>query len=376
LELLFFTSVFIVFFAYFGYPLTMYGISLIKNNPVKKSPFSPSVTLIITAHNEEKRIREKLGNTLFIDYPRGKLQILVASDGSTDATNAIVAEYRDKGIELLDVKVRGGKENAQKEAVAVARGDILVFTDIATRLDPLGIAEIVSNFSDPSVGCVSSEDQMISADGATSGEGVYVRYEMWMRRLETRVHTIVQLSGSFFAARKEVCGDFSTKMTSDFRTLLNSVRNGMRGVIDPQAIGYYKDIQDKSREFSRKVRTIIRGLTVFFNNIEFLNFFKYGLFTYQYVCHKLLRWAVPFFLIFAFISNAVLILESPFFKCIFGIQMVFYALAAFGMLSPKSDKFVFVKIPKFFVVVNTSIIVAWFKFLKGERLTMWNPSVR
>jgi len=354
----------------------MYGISLIKNNPVKKSPFSPSVTLIITAHNEEKRIREKLGNTLFIDYPRGKLQILVASDGSTDATNAIVAEYRDKGIELLDVKVRGGKENAQKEAVAVARGDILVFTDIATRLDPLGIAEIVSNFSDPSVGCVSSEDQMISADGATSGEGVYVRYEMWMRRLETRVHTIVQLSGSFFAARKEVCGDFSTKMTSDFRTLLNSVRNGMRGVIDPQAIGYYKDIQDKSREFSRKVRTIIRGLTVFFNNIEFLNFFKYGLFTYQYVCHKLLRWAVPFFLIFAFISNAVLILESPFFKCIFGIQMVFYALAAFGMLSPKSDKFVFVKIPKFFVVVNTSIIVAWFKFLKGERLTMWNPSVR
>jgi hypothetical protein len=186
----------------------------------------------------------------------------------------------------------------------------------------------------------------------------------------------VQLSGSFFAARKEVCGDFSTKMTSDFRTLLNSVRNGMRGVIDPQAIGYYKDIQDKSREFSRKVRTIIRGLTVFFNNIEFLNFFKYGLFTYQYVCHKLLRWAVPFFLIFAFISNAVLILESPFFKCIFGIQMVFYALAAFGMLSPKSDKFVFVKIPKFFVVVNTSIIVAWFKFLKGERLTMWNPSVR
>jgi cellulose synthase/poly-beta-1,6-N-acetylglucosamine synthase-like glycosyltransferase len=365
-----------VCFAYFGYPLTMYGISLIKNNSVGKKIYFPSVTLIITAHNEEKRIREKLDNTVVIEYPKEKFQIIVASDCSTDATNAIVSEYRDRGIELLDVQVRGGKENAQKKAVAVSRGDILVFTDVATHLDPRGIAEITGNFADSSVGCVSSEDKMIGNHGNTSGEGFYVRYEMWMRRLETRVHTIVQLSGSFFAARKEVCGDFSTKMTSDFRTILNSIRNGMRGVIDPRAIGYYKDIQDQSREFSRKVRTIIRGLTVFFNNLEFLNIVKYGIFTYQYICHKLLRWLVPFFLLLAFFSNAALMLESSFFAGVFGIQLIFYALAVWGIINPKAGILVFIKIPKFFVVVNTSIIVAWFRFLMGERLTMWNPSVR
>ena len=354
----------------------MYGISLFKNNAVKKTFYVPSVTLIITAHNEEKRIREKLNNTVLIDYPKEKLQIIVASDGSMDATNAIVAEYRDRGIELLDVKVRGGKENAQKEAVAVSRGEILVFTDSATLLDPRGIAEIAANFADISVGCVSSEDKMVNGGSGISGEGFYVRYEMWMRRLESRVHTLVQLSGSFFAARKEVCRDFSTEMTSDFRTLLNSMRNGMRGVIDPLAIGYYKNIQDQSREFSRKVRTIIRGLTVFFHNLEFLNFFKYGLFTYQYVCHKLLRWSVPFFLLLAFLSNAALALQSSFFTGVFGLQIAFYALAVLGIINRKAGNAVFIKVPRFFVIVNASIIVAWFRFLKGERLTMWNPSIR
>ena len=376
--LIFISSVFLVFFAYFGYPVTLATLRLFIHFKYEKSYIFPKVTLIITAYNEEKRIRQKLDNTIQLDYPKNELQIIVASDGSSDQTNKIVQEYSDKGVELLDVKDRKGKENAQKEAIKIANGEIIVFSDTATILDKNGLEEIVANFADRSIGCVSSEDKMIGTDGNTGGgEGFYVKYEMWLRKLECSVNSVVGLSGSFFAARKEVCQDFSPKMQSDFRTLLSSMRKGMRGVSDPQAIGYYHDIKDTSKEFNRKVRTVIRGLTVFFNNLEFLNFFEFGLFSYQYICHKLLRWLVPFFLILAFISNAILAIKGGLLLYVFIGHLLFYMMAFAGFIGNKKlSSIIAVKIPKFFIVVNASILVAWIKYLKGERLTMWNPSVR
>ena len=162
-----------------------------------------------------------------------------------------------------------------------------------------GLREIVSNFADPSIGCVSSEDRLVRNDGQPAGEGLYVQYEMLLRRLESRAYSLVGLSGSFFAARKVVCRDFSANMQSDFKTLLNSIQIGLRGVSDADALGYYLDVADQKKELDRKVRTIIRGLTVFFNHIELLNVFRYGLFAYQFFCHKLLRWLVPLFLVTA-----------------------------------------------------------------------------
>ncbi len=342
-----------------------------------RAPITPMVSLIITAYNEEKRIREKLENTMKLDYPREKLQVIIASDGSTDKTHDIVREYADRGVVLFEVPDRKGKENAQAQAVKIASGEIVVFSDTATRLDPKGLQEIVSNFADSQIGCVSSEDKMISDDDTdVGGEGFYVKYEMWLRALESRCNSVVGLSGSFFAARKEVCEDFSPKMQSDFRTLLSSMKKGMRGVSDPNAIGYYQDIKDKSREFQRKVRTVLRGLTVFFNHPEFLNVFKFGLFTYQYVSHKLMRWLVPFFLCSALITNIMLITESPLYFWLLIAQGLFYASALLGILFPSLTKVVFIKIPSFFVVVNASILVAWIKFIKGERVVLWQPSVR
>jgi hypothetical protein len=187
---------------------------------------------------------------------------------------------------------------------------------------------------------------------------------------------VVGLSGSFFAARRVVCNDFSPKMQSDFRTLLSSMKIGLRGVSDPNAIGYYQDIKDKSREFQRKVRTVLRGLTVFFNHIEFLNFFRFGLFSYQYFCHKLMRWLVPAFLLIALISGAGLICISNFYRLMFALQIVFYFSALLGIVFPVMTKIVFIRIPTFFIVVNASIFVAWLKFFRGERVTFWQPSVR
>ncbi len=374
LTILFIFSLFIVFHAYFGYPLSLLLLRKINRQGQKREPIQSTVSLIITAFNEEKRIQEKLENSLQLDYPSGKLQIMVASDGSTDQTNEIVLSYRDNGIELLEVQNRGGKENAQKEAVLHAKGDIIVFSDVATILESQGLLEIVSNFADPSVGCVSSEDRLLGQDGKPSSEGFYVRYEMWLRRLESEVNSLVGLSGSFFAAKKEVCQDFSGDVQSDFRTLLSSMKIGLRGVSDPKAVGYYLDIADEKREFERKVRTVLRGLTVFFGHLEFLNVFKYGVFAYQFLCHKLIRWLVPFFLIFALACNVFLLSTSVVFVFLLTGQICFYALAIFGLVT-QSLKGVF-KLPMFFLVVNSAIAVAWFQYVTGKRVVIWTPSVR
>jgi len=377
-EILFYTSLFLIFYAYMGYPLSLFFISLLKSNKkrLSNSGYNPYLTLIITAYNEEKRIEKKLENTIALDYPRDKLQIIVASDGSTDKTNEIVKRYDSNGIELLEISERKGKENAQKEAVKKARGEVIVFTDVATYLEPNALKQIVSNFADLSIGCVSSEDKLLDKNGKPGGEGFYVRYEMWLRRLESKVNSLVGLSGSFFAARKEVCQDFSGEMQSDFRTVLSSLKMGMKGVSDPKSIGYYQDVSDEEKEFTRKVRTVLRGLTVFFKHLEFLNFLKYGFFSYQYLCHKLIRWLVPAFLFIVFVSNFILAWKSDLFLGLFLAQLGFYVWAILGWKVKSLIKGGLFKIPVYFLIVNASIFVAWWKYLKGERVIMWTPSER
>ena len=381
LETLFFVSLFLVFFAYFGYPLTLLAGSTVRRRdqrPVQPPSTAelPQVTLIVTAYNEEQRIRAKLENSLALDYPADRLEILVASDGSTDATDGIVAEYAERGVRLVPLAIRGGKEAAQKEAVAQSQGEILVFSDVATRLEPDGLRQIVSNFADPAIGCVSSVDRVLGPDGKPTGEGLYVRYEMWLRNLESRFHSLVGLSGSFFAARREVCQDFSAEMQSDFRTLLNSMRLGLRGVSDPRAVGYYQDLSDGRREFDRKVRTVLRGLTVFFRNLEFLNGARYGIFSYQYFCHKLLRWLVPFLLLAALLANLLLVPGSSVYLVLFAAQCGFYLAGAWRYGRGAWKESLPFKLPRYFLTVNLAIAVAWWRYLRGNRLVMWTPSER
>lgn len=376
IEIIFILSIFLTFYAYFGYPFSLYIIGILFNNKLDNKIYYPNVTLIITVYNEEKLIKDKLENILLIQYPNDNFQVIIASDGSTDKTIDIAKKYENDVIEILDIKKRAGKENAQKEAVKIAKGEIFIFSDVATMLDPTGIVQIVSNFSDPSVGGVSSEDRLIGKDGKVSGEGFYVRYEMWLRGLESRCNTLVGLSGSFFAARRIICEDFSGNMQSDFRTVLNCVKLGLRCVSDPRAIGYYLDVKGNSNEFDRKVRTVLRGLTVYFNHLEFLNVFKYGLFSYQYLCHKLLRWLVPVFLCIAFLSNVYLSFGSLLFLSILLLQSIFYIIGLYGWIYNIESSMKVIKIPKYFLMVNASIFIAWWKFIRGHRVILWNPSER
>jgi len=375
LEFIFFFSIVFILYAYFGYLLSLLILSFFKSCPVAKGNITPTVSFIITAYNEEKRIVEKIENTLKQDYPREKLEIIVASDCSSDRTDEIVKSYQSIGLRLVRASARKGKENAQKLAVDAASGDILIFSDSATILMPDGISKIVRNFNDPTVGCVSSVDKFIDSEGSISGEGAYVKYEMLSRSLETKVNTLVGLSGSFFAARKEVCKDWSADLQSDFNTLLNSIKIGLRGVSDPDSIGYYRNIADEKKEFDRKVRIVLRGISVFMRNLELLNPLKYGLFSWQLFSHKLCRWMVPFGMLIALGTNILLAFNSLFYTVALVIQIVFYSFALAGMYLGSFSRGI-LKLPFFFVSVNYAILNAWFKYVSGERMVSWPPSQR
>jgi len=370
---LFWFSAAFVFYAYVGYPLALLGFSRVLRRVVRKGDITPRVSLIITAHNEERVIEAKIQNTLALVYPKTHLEMIVASDCSSDRTDDIVRSHAAAGVRLVRAPQRLGKENAQRHAIEAATGEICVFSDAGTSLAPDGIAKIVRNFNDPTVGCVSSVDRFMTADGKMTGEGAYVQYEMRLREWESRVGSLVGLSGSFFAARRGICHPWAVDLPSDFHTVLNAIRHGLRGVSDPESIGYYRDVADAGREFNRKVRTVSRGLSVLIRHPGFLNPFQYGLFAWQIFSHKLCRWLVPFFLIAALISNGLLLSCGTAFRLFFLIQCLFYAAAGAARVIP----FRLARIPYYFVVANLAILVAWYRYLfLGGGPTTWAPSRR
>ena len=376
-ELLFWSSTALIAYAYVGYPMALAFIRLVHKKVVNKADITPSVTFIITAYNEERRIGEKLDNTLKLDYPAALLEVIVASDCSSDRTDQVVRSYEDRGIKLVRADLRKGKEAAQKLAVGVAKGEILVFSDVATILQPDAIRNIVKSFNDPSVGCVSSADRFVDQDGRTSGEGAYVKYEMFLRSLESTVYSLVGLSGSFFAARSSVCKQsWSEDLQSDFNTLLSSVRLGLRGVADPESVGYYHNLLDQRKEYERKVRTVVRGISVFMRSVSLLNPLRYHIFAWQLFSHKLCRWLVPFAMIAALVANGWLALSSPVYGVILLVQGGFYSLALVYMLSRRVPSVGMLRIPSFFVMANLSILDAWMRYFRGERIVSWTPSKR
>lgn len=364
-----------ILYAYFGYPLALVVIGLLRPKVVRKESVTPEVSFIITVHNEEKRVAEKIENTLAQRYPPAAMEVIVTSDCSTDRTDDIVKTFAPRGVRLVRAAERKGKENAQLHAIRASHGDVLVFSDVGTLLEPNGVATIVRSFADAGVGCVSSIDRVLDEHGAPSGEGMYVKYEMLLRKLETKAGSVVGLSGSFFAVRRSLCRDWSIDAQSDFRTLLNSVRSGLRGVSDDQSVGYYRSIADESKEFERKVRTVLRGIATLMKTREVLNPFRFGMFSWQVWSHKMCRWLVPFAMVSAFVSNAMLMGE-PVYLVLFGLQLVFYAAALVGLTMSRLATSKFIRTPAFFVLANLSIAQAWYRYLCGERMVAWSPSRR
>ena len=365
-------------YSYFVYPvLLIVFLPRGARQPVPCSgESSDSICIIITAYNEESRIREKIENTLRLNDVNRDVEIIVASDGSSDNTHAIVREYAGQGVRLIVSPGRQGKEAAQLAAIEATDCGILIFTDVATVLGENALADIARNFEDPTVGAVSSTDRFVSESNEVVGEGHYVRYEMWLRQLESRANTLVGLSGSFFAARRIVCNEWDIKVPSDFGTAINCARAGLRAVSDPELIGIYPDLKDSRQEHSRKLRTMIRGMTGLKQKPEVLNPFRYGFFAFQVWSHKVMRWAVPWFMLLTFFCNLWLLGEGSLYVLLMLGQIVFYAIAALPRLWESAANVAVVRLINFFVEANWAAARAAIMVLRGQTIVAWQPSRR
>jgi cellulose synthase/poly-beta-1,6-N-acetylglucosamine synthase-like glycosyltransferase len=376
LEYLFIISVAIVVYTYFGYPLLLLLVKAVRTRPIDLHDQTPMVTVIIPNFNEEKRIGQKLDNTLSLDYPQDLLEIIVASDCSNDRSEEIVGEYADRGVKLIRLDQRQGKHYAQGRALEIASGEIIVFTDASILLPSDGVRKITARFADPKIGCVSSVDKILAEDGSINTEGVYIRYDMSLRQAESAICSSTGMSGSFYAVRRVLCKDWMPNLSNDFYIPLLAVMNGYRAIVDPEVIGYYKLVGSYREEFVRKVRTIVHGMQVLFHFKRILNPFRYRFYAIQVFSHKLARWLAPFFMLSALTTSLVLAVDSPLYFWMMAVQLAFYAIALAGHLIPGLISVQLIRIVYFFAVANLSILVAWFRYLSGETYELWVPSKR
>lgn len=374
---LFWLSSFFCLYSYFLYPPLLALIPVRRRLSEKADQKQlPYLSLIIAARNERQRIADKLRNVLASQYPADRFEIIVASDCSDDGTDDIVLSFQQQGVVLVETDERKGKEYAQWCAIQRARGEILVFSDVATRIEPDALQTLAEQFRDPRVGAVSSEDRFISRDGSVVGEGAYVQYEMWLRRLESQRAGLVGLSGSFFAARREVCENWDIYSPSDFNVALSCTRQGFVAISCPRVVGIYQDVTDPAQEYRRKVRTVIRGVTAVARHPEVLDPFRMGPFAFQVWSHKVLRWAVPWFMLLMLSSSLFLFEEHWIYRLALGVQVLFYALVLAGYLAAPLRSFVGIRIPYYLMQVNVAIAHATVLFLLGRRITVWQPSQR
>jgi hypothetical protein len=358
-------------FAYLGYPLILLTLRRLSPRPVARAEITAPLSVVIAVHDGARELRAKLESVLAQDYP-GKVEVIVSSDGSSDDTVAIARSFADRGVIAIDSPERRGKEAAQGRALRVARGDLIVLVDVGGELAPGALRAIAQPFADVSVGCVSSEDEVEGEDG----EGAYVRYEMLLRRLESECATLVGVSGSFFAIRRELADGWREDLASDFRSALETARRGLRAVTQPAARARFRTAQGGApAEWQRKVRTVRRGLAVLAAYTDLLHP-RHGRAALALWGHKVARFTSPFALVVAFGASLAGSAWSRWIAALLVSQVVAWGLAAAGLLLPGLQRWRPLRIASFFALVNASMLVAWLHHLRGSRISVWQPTRR
>ena len=363
------------FYAYFGYPLILMAWARLSPRPVRTEHGSlPSVSIIMPVHNEETNLPEKLTNLDRLDFPRERMEVLVVSDASTDATVEIATQFAEgrSHFRVIELVNRGGKAGALNAGQDDASHDILVFTDAGIMLEPGSLKALVRPFLDRNIGCVSGEDQ-VEGEG---GESLYGRYELFLRRKESEVGSIVGASGSFYAQRRDLSARFPEGIAPDLLSVLRTVDQGFRAVSTPEARGTMRAAGGHGDEFRRKVRTLVRGMTGLFSHTRLLNPLRAGGFAFVLFSHKIMRWLVPLFLVTMLLAHAFL-LDHAMFRILAVPHFGLYVAAVVGLLGPEPVRRMRpFRIASYFVSVNGAILVAWLKYLGGTRQEIWSPTVR
>jgi cellulose synthase/poly-beta-1,6-N-acetylglucosamine synthase-like glycosyltransferase len=363
-------------YSYFLYPLLVGILAKRFGTPVAGDNVLRRVTVIVTAYNEANCIRAKLDNLAGLEYPPNLIQIMVVSDGSTDSTEEIAASYEVRPVRVLRVDGRQGKTACQNAAALAADGEILVFTDATTQLQPDAIRAMVRNFADPQIGCVGGRLKYVSDVHNITGSGgeAYWNYEMRLRMGESSLGSLIGVSGCLYAVRKSAYRPIDPGLISDFAIAMRIQELGLRTVLAPDACCYETTLEDGTRELSMRVRVGVRSLNALMHERRFLNPLKYGLFAWQLWSHKVLRYASPFLWIGALAANVLLISYHVAYLAMFIGQcaIIVGGIAGF-MLQDRNHNLGLLAKPYYFVLTNLASLIAALRFLRGERMVVWTP---
>jgi cellulose synthase/poly-beta-1,6-N-acetylglucosamine synthase-like glycosyltransferase len=372
-EVVFWTAVGAILYAYGGYSLVIFLLALVVRNPVRRADITPSVTLLITAYNEERDIAQKLEGSLSLDYPRELLEIIVASDGSSDRTDEIVRGFESRGVKLVRVEGRVGKTGTQNEAIKHARGDIVVFSDATTTYDSQALRKLVRNYADPRIGAVSGRYEYRNPSGAPIGLGtvLFWKYENAIKSMQTRIWTITGCCGCIYSVRRSAYVPLPRDIISDLCQPLKILESGYRIAFERDAVAYEDALEESKGEFSMRVRVISRGIYGLIFMRKLLNPFRSPFVAFQLISHKWMRWLVPVFAAIALLANAAL-LGRLFYNVTFALQAAFYLIALLAFLLEGRVRLPkLAGVPLYFVTVNAASIAAMRKVSKGIRATTW-----
>ena len=336
----------------------------------------PHASLIISAYNEEKVLGEKIENSLSIEYPRDKFEIIVVSDASTDRTDAIAEGYASEGVVLKRMPTRGGKTTGLNAAVPLAKGEIIVFSDANALYEPDAVEKLVRNFADPAVGCVTGDSRYVKLATSYVGESedTYWDYERSLKIKESHLGSMVGGDGAIFAIRKHLFQPLKTEDINDFVIPLQIVSMGHRCVFEPEAICYENTVVHFEEEFRRKVRVVNRSWNGLFRVKQLLNPFRYGWFSVQLISHKMLRWLTPFFLLLLLGASLGLAFTHWLYFGAMLSQVSFYALGILGLaLTRLQVRNRWLSLPWYFLLVNVASVVGIAKYIRGERINIWEP---
>lgn len=380
IKVLFYVSGFIIFWAMIGYPVSLKLIGkCYKSRKLEKDyNHQPTVTVMVVAHNEEKVILEKLNNILELDYPQDKIEILVASDNSTDQTNNIVKEFikkhPERKIRLYEVKARKGKTNAQNEPQKTVTTEYLVMTDANSMLDRNAVKELMAAFTSDDIAYVCGRLSIVNreASDVSSAEAGYWDSDLATREIEGRIQTITAGNGALYACRNSEYHDFDPIQCHDAAMPLYYALKGKRAICNHDAVAYEKAGEVIEDEFKRKVRMNRTILMAILPDIRILNVFKYKWFSYFYFGHRTCRYLLWIAHLIVLLSNALLLANSKFYLLTFTGQLLFYLISLIGTVTRTKNKYV-----SLIYYYTVTIIAQWFgvyNIVTGRAKPFWEKA--
>ena len=383
MTVVFWVSVGTLVYAWFGYLGCLAALATVRRRVVKRAAIRPMVSLIVPVHNGEGLIGRKIENLRALDYPRELVEIIIVDDCSIDGTQAAILGSSSE-VRVVRLDRRSGKAAALNAALEIATGEIIGFTDVAGMLKPDALALAVERFADHRVGCVSSEDEIVSSAGVAGGESLYTRIDTLIRRYESAICSATGMNGSFYLVRRELCPPFPLDVATDMFSALCSVDAGARAVVEERSKVQLTAQPSASGEFERKVRTMVTGLRALLMFNRLLNPRRSGVYSLLLVSHKLLRYLTPLFVLSALGSAVVLSTASRPYLCAIwamvfaaGIGMAHIAIQRYTPARSKSSVFSRMSGLMAFVCVSSAAAsVAWFRYFGGKRYETWQPTER